>query len=793
MPFVDGVFVRVENSFSEPVVGTTIEPAAATALFDDYDDALTELYSDLADPTLVALAALDSTPGVVVQTAADTFTKRSIAGTTNQIAFLRGDGVSGNPTALLPYTPEQYGAVVDGTTNNTVQICMAAAAAATNVGGLRLVSQGGSYVSSPIRFGGTAPNSGTFTGSISTTAGGTLTVTTPPTIPLSIGQELTGAGVSTCTITGFGTGTGLMGTYLVSVSQTAASTTITVTAPTFNLAISGTAGTVSGFTVGKLYVGMSLSAAVAGTTITALGTSTGGNGTITVSYSQTLATTACRAYAFTTVALPHFIEGGGETRTVVLGDSAGGPYSVPLWTIYDPIVTSAVPYGFYIRGLRIHANSRYLNALRFHGYDYAWASDLFLQAATGFGMAVVADTTTGCIYADFERITSNGNAGGGFDWDGNYDNNGYNNQAIHATSLRAQSNTGIGWRLNYTNMIGIECSSESNTGLAMSVDNSNHLNFPDFYTEDCGGPVTGTANSNGFAMTGQVIDGVNATLLANVTSSIDTFNGATRDRNAGDVSATSLAALVGGVFSQGAISTATGYRVNGLAPLNNVLLGNGTNGIWSATLPTSVLTGVVSAANGGTGVANNAASTITISGSFGITFTITGTTNVAFGTGGTIGAVGYSALGQIAATATNDDAAAGKVGEYISTVVPVGSAVGLTSMAATNIVSQVLQPGDYEVSAAVVFNFGGTTNVTVLTASISETSATHGTSGVARWQHTYGASGFVVGGEYLERALPTVRVSVATATTKTVRLVATSVHTISTAFAWGSLHIRRVR
>ena len=45
MPFdpVTGVFTRVANSFSNPVVGTTIEPLDADALFDDYDDALNEV------------------------------------------------------------------------------------------------------------------------------------------------------------------------------------------------------------------------------------------------------------------------------------------------------------------------------------------------------------------------------------------------------------------------------------------------------------------------------------------------------------------------------------------------------------------------------------------------------------------------------------------------------------------------------------------------------------------------------------------------------------------------------
>lgn len=83
---------------------------------------------------------------------------------------------------------------------------------------------------------------------------------------------------------------------------------------------------------------------------------------------------------------------------------------------------------------------------------------------------------------------------------------------------------------------------------------------------------------------------------------------------------------------------------------------------FTVALGTSTITGVVQPQNGGTGVANNAASTLTISGNFATTLTVTGVTGVTLPTTGTLATLAGSE------TLTNKTLAAGTVFSVIPTI-----------------------------------------------------------------------------------------------------------------------------
>ena len=95
--------------------------------------------------------------------------------------------------------------------------------------------------------------------------------------------------------------------------------------------------------------------------------------------------------------------------------------------------------------------------------------------------------------------------------------------------------------------------------------------------------------------------------------------------------------------------------------------------------------------------------------------------------------------GQISGTGTNDNAAAGKVGEIITQTVAQGSAVSLTTSTSVTVMSVALTPGDWDCNAVGGRNVTGTTSVTSLKTSLVTTTAVDGTIGggtMAQWSST---------------------------------------------------------
>jgi hypothetical protein len=193
-----------------------------------------------------------------------------------------------------------------------------------------------------------SPSSAIFTGSIS---GTTLTVTVMQSGTIAVGQAIFGQGIAQNTvITALGTGTGGVGTYTVSDSQTVASTAInSVASPAIVTgAISGTTLTVSAVTSGTLKIGQTIegSGVTDGTIITEFGSGSGGAGTYTVSASQTVSSTTI--YALNWTVLPSTdgaFEGGG---TVDISDNYF-VYNKPqsqLWAASDLLSPITDPLSF---------------------------------------------------------------------------------------------------------------------------------------------------------------------------------------------------------------------------------------------------------------------------------------------------------------------------------------------------------------------------------------------------------------------------------------------------------------
>lgn len=123
-----------------------------------------------------------------------------------------------------------------------------------------------------------------------------------------------------------------------------------------------------------------------------------------------------------------------------------------------------------------------------------------------------------------------------------------------------------------------------------------------------------------------------------------------------------------------------------LAVVGLVFAGGFTGGGGGGTADVSTATGTLSAANGGTGVANNAAATLTRSGNHALTITTTNTTGVTLPTSGTLlasgGALGTPASGVLTnCTGTASGLTAGNVTTNANLTGPITSVGNATTVA----------------------------------------------------------------------------------------------------------------
>jgi hypothetical protein len=193
------------------------------------------------------------------------------------------------------------------------------------------------------------PASAIFTASISST---TLTVTQMFSGTIAVGQQVFGVGVSQETvITALGTGTGGVGTYTVSRSQTAASGRYNSAQVNcvFTGSTSGTTLTVSAVSSGTLHAGMTItnSSLSTKTVITALGTGTGGAGTYTISNSQTVGSSTMYGLNWTVLPASDGAFVGGSTVEVVDNYFIYNKPDSQLWGATDllSIISNPLSYG----------------------------------------------------------------------------------------------------------------------------------------------------------------------------------------------------------------------------------------------------------------------------------------------------------------------------------------------------------------------------------------------------------------------------------------------------------------
>lgn len=135
-------------------------------------------------------------------------------------------------------------------------------------------------------------------------------------------------------------------------------------------------------------------------------------------------------------------------------------------------------------------------------------------------------------------------------------------------------------------------------------------------------------------------------------------------------------------------------------------------------------------------------------------------------------------------TITNDNAAAGQIGEIVEATVLVGSAVALTSGTSVDVTSISLTAGDWDVWGNVAFSLGGGTTITALVGWINSASATIPT-------NPNGGAYAHFGGD--ARTFPVGCRRISLASTTTIYLTVFAGFAVNTLSSFGYIGARRVR
>ncbi len=180
-------------------------------------------------------------------------------------AYLRGGDVSAMTLAQIQALSGALNVVVDGYARNAGSVNLSAASSFSSAAS---IIQTALNAAAPTQATLTGEFGAAITGAIS---GTTLTVSAVASGLISVGDEVTGAGVTAGTlITALGTGTGGTGTYTVSESQTVGSGSLTINSKILN---------VSAVASGTIAVGQTVDSSGSDAIITSLGTGAGATGT----------------------------------------------------------------------------------------------------------------------------------------------------------------------------------------------------------------------------------------------------------------------------------------------------------------------------------------------------------------------------------------------------------------------------------------------------------------------------------------------------------------------------------